>query len=174
MMLTIPDTDHGKIRVFSITTPVPGLKEKKLEALVATFGNAPLDPDFVDVIELNDLGEMTFLDYLSDGYDVQPDQVDIAALTQLEGTVVLLMSRAHEGRHMELALAEDVRHVTTLGTGARMTIAEPIANEGAGGHIAAGKPPKLPKSDARIGGMVATVALLVMFALVAVMVWVGG
>ncbi len=35
------------------------------------------------------------------------------------------------------------------------------------------KDPKPPKSDARIGGMVATVALLVLFALTAVVVWIA-
>jgi len=35
-------------------------------------------------------------------------------------------------------------------------------------------PAKKPKSDARIGGMVATLALLVLFALVGLMIWIAG
>jgi hypothetical protein len=34
--------------------------------------------------------------------------------------------------------------------------------------------PKPPKSDARMSGMVATAALLVMFLLVAIMIWIAG
>jgi hypothetical protein len=35
------------------------------------------------------------------------------------------------------------------------------------------RPPKKPMSNARISGMVATVALILMFAFVAVFVWIG-
>jgi len=173
MTLTIPDTDHGKIRVFSVASPADGLLEIKIEALVATFGSAPLNTDFVDVIDLDVLEEMSLLDYLSEGYDVEPDDADVAALTALEGVVVLIMSRGHEGAEITLVPAEGVRYVTTLGRGARMTVAASLESEAAQGVVTDGSG-KAPKSDARIGGMVAMVALLVMFALVALMVWVGG
>ena len=173
MTLTIPDTDHGKIRVFSIAESIEGLLERKIEALVTTFGSAPLNTDFVDVIDLDALDEMSLIDYLCEGYDVEPDDADVTALTALEGVVVLIMSRAHEGAEITLVPAEGVRHVTTLGRGARMTVAASLESEAAQGVLPAGSG-KAPKSDARIGGMVAMVALLVMFALVGVMVWVGG
>ena len=35
------------------------------------------------------------------------------------------------------------------------------------------RPPKKPKSDARIGGMAATVVLILMFIFVGVFVWMG-
>ena len=173
MTLTIPDSDHGKIRVFSVTDPVDGLSEIEIEALVATFGNAPLNPDFVDVVDLDALEEMTFLEYLSEGYDIEPDDADIAALSDLSGTVVLIMSRAHEGVEITLALAEGVRQITTLGRGARMTVAASLDAEAAAGVLETSGG-KAPKSDARIGGMVAIVALIVMFLLVGLMVWIGG
>ena len=40
--------------------------------------------------------------------------------------------------------------------------------------MAVEKPQRPPKSNARISGMVATVALLVMFALLGVVIWIGG
>ena len=135
MTLTIPDTDHGKIRVFSVASPVDGLLEMKIEALVATFGSAPLNTDFVDVIDLDALEEMSLLDYLSEGYDVEPDEAVIAALTALEGVVVLIMSRAHEGAEITLVPADGVRHVTTLGRGARMTVAASLESEAAQGVV---------------------------------------
>ncbi len=175
MTLIIPDTDHGKIRVFSVSDPVDGLSDREIEALVATFGNAPLDPDFVDVIHTDDLDDMSLVDYVVQGYDIQPDESDIGAFSLVEGTVVLIMSRAHEGREVTLSLAEGVRHITTLGRGARMTVSAQIDTKSSEGSAAIGDPVgKPPKSDARIGGMVATVALILMFVLVGVMVWVGG
>lgn len=173
MTLTIPDTDHGKIRVFAVSDPVKGLEEREIEALVATFGNAPLNPDFVDVIDIEDLGDMDLAEYIATGYGNDLDAADQNAFARLAGVVVLIMSRAHEGVELTLSLADGVQHITTLGQGARMTIAAGIETEAAKGVVAAGGKPK-KMSDARVGGMVATAALLFLFLLVGLMVWVGG
>lgn len=173
-MLTIPNTDHGKIRVFSVSGAAADLFTNKIEGLVACFGSAPLNPDFVDIIKLDDLGEMTLIDYINEGYDVELDAADRAALSKTDNIVVLIMSRAHEGAEVELVLGDSVRHLTTLGRGARMTVAASLESDAATGVTSGPQGGKPPKSDARIGGMVATLALLIMFALVAVMVWVGG
>lgn len=173
-MLMIPNTDHGKIRVFSVSGADANLFDNKIEGLVACFGSAPLNPDFVDIIKLDDLGEMSLIDYIDEGYDVELDAADRAALSKTDNLVVLIMSRAHEGAEVELVLGDGVRHLTTLGRGARMTVAASLESDAATGVMSGPAGGKPPKSDARIGGMVATVALLIMFALVAVMVWVGG
>jgi hypothetical protein len=47
----------------------------------------------------------------------------------------------------------------------------PLPSQSARGVLAGGKP---PMSDARMGGMVATVALLVMFGLTALVIWLAG
>ena len=67
----------------------------------------------------------------------------------------------------------EMSHVTTIGEGAALTVDAPLRSEAAEGVL--DEPPQ-PKrmSDARQSGMVATVALLIMFALVALMVWIGG
>ncbi|MEY1554014.1 hypothetical protein AB3Y40_00130 [Yoonia sp. R2331] len=174
MSLTIPATDHGQIRVFAVTGPVPpGLVDKDADALTDTFGVTGLDADFIDVFDTQALGDMTLTDFLQHGYDITPDAADLAMLQGLEGIVVLMMSRAAGGETTVLSLGAGVKHVTTLGDKAQLSVAPPLESLSSQGVIEpiAGKP---AKSDARIGGMVAMVALVVMMLLVGLMVWVGG
>lgn len=174
MTLSIPDNDHGKIRVFAVADPHKDLIEKTPESLRATFGTDVLNTDFVDVLDVEELGEeLDLLDYIADGYDVAVDEGDIAVLSAQTGIVVFIMSRAHEGVALDLTLASGVRQLTTLGRGARMTVAARIDTEASDGVIGASDA-KPAKSDARVGGMVATIALVLMFLLVGMMVWIGG
>lgn len=172
--LTIPAFDHGKIRVFSYTGPLSdGLRAKEPDALSDLFGATLLNTDFVDVFEVEALGEMSLTQYLATGYDVTADRVDAAALAGLSGVVVLMMSRAVADVEVTLTLGPDVSHITTIGDGAALHVDEPLQSAAAQGVIN-DPPARKPMSEARQSGMVATVALLVMFALVALMVWIGG
>ena len=82
MTLSIPDNDHGKIRVFAVSDPHKDLIEKPPEALLATFGTDVLNIDFVDVLDIEELGEeLDLLDYIAEGYDVAVDEGDIAVLS---------------------------------------------------------------------------------------------
>jgi hypothetical protein len=49
----------------------------------------------------------------------------------------------------------------------------PLPSDAAKGTVGE-TPAKPPKSDARIGGMIAVYALIAMFALVGLIIWVGG
>lgn len=174
MTLTVPASDHGKMRVFAVTGDLPeGLATGTPAGFAAAFGAAGLDPTYVDVVNLDDLGEMTLPGYIQQGYDFTLDAVDIAALAPLTGTVVLIMSRAFAGAEVSLTLAPGITHVTTCGDSARMTVAAPLESAGATGSLSP-TGGKKPKSDAAMSGRVATIALLAMFALVVLMIWVAG
>lgn len=174
MTLTIPALDHGKIRVFSVTSAGhDDLLEKTPPALQAAFGTADLDPDFIDVFDVESLDGMTVSAFIEQGYDLKPDPADATMLRGLRGIVVLIMSRATGEAETNLSLASGISHVTTLGEGAKLSVASQIETPSADGIIA-GPPPRTRKSDARIGGMVATIALVVMMLLVGLMIWVGG
>lgn len=171
MTLTIPANDHGQIRVFAVSGDLPAGEPE--EVIAALFGTDALDPTYVDIISKGDLGVMALTDYIRQGYDMSPDDHDAAAVDGIEGHVVLILSRAAQGAEVTLTPAPNVQHVTTYIPPAQMTPVAPLRSDAADGII--GDPPgKAPKSDARIGGMVAMVALLVLFALVGLMVWVGG
>ena len=173
MNLTIPANDHGKIRVFSLSSPLPaGLSDKTPDALQAVLGTDQLNPDYIDVVDIAALGDMTLADFLVHGYDMTPDAVDRAALDALSDHAILLMSRATGGAPVTLTLAAGVTHVTTCGDDAQLAVPDPITTEAAQGTLPG--PATKPKSDAAMAGRVATIALAVMFALVALMIWIGG
>ena len=163
--LTIPANDHGQIRIFATDT------HASVTGLSAMFGT-DLDPTYVDIVKIADLGDMILTDYIAQGYDLTPDAADKAAVNAVTGTAILVLSRATEGREVTLTLAPGLRHVTTYSPDTRLEPPVNLPHDSAKGIIG-DAPAKAPKSDARIGGMVATIALIVMFALVGLMVWVA-
>ncbi|WP_386680308.1 hypothetical protein [Loktanella sp. R86503] len=172
MTLTIPANDHGLIRVFKITGPLPeGLSDRTPDAILALFGTDALDPTYIDVVDTRDLSGLTLIDYLNQGYDIPQEATVDPALRDLRGIAVLIMSRASAGRDVTLNLAPQVAHVTTTGAPARLAApAAPLTSDAATGTVTGGK---APPSNAAMSGRVATIALLVLFALVALMIWIA-
>ena len=171
--LTIPANDHGQIRVFATDAPLPQeILEKKPDGMLALFG-APLNPDFVDIVRIGDLNGMALTRYIAEGYDMAPDLVDAATVDRINGYAVLVLSRATAGQETELHPGFGLRHVTTYSATTDFSVSDPIPSEAAKGTLA-GPDTKPAKSNARMSGMVATFALLAMFVLVGVMIWIGG
>ncbi|MEL6841314.1 MAG: hypothetical protein AAFP85_18675 [Pseudomonadota bacterium] len=172
-MITIPENDHGQIRVFATDAPLPpAAREKTPEGLAALFG-ATLDPTYVDIVRISDLGDMTLSAYIAEGYDMTADAVDKATVDGITGTAILILSRATAGQETTLTLAANLKHVTTYSPTAQITPPEPLPDASAKGTMAQA-PDKPPKSDARIGGMVAMYALIFMFVFVGVLIWIAG
>ena len=172
MSLTIPAHDHGQLRIFALDmVPPPPLKDKTPDGLAGAFG-VLLNTDYVDVVDTAALGDMTLIDYIRQGYDFEVDVADKAALSVLSGWIVIVMSRATDGAETTLDLSPGIRHVTTIGTPMTLRPTSSLESESAKGILT--PPTKKPMSDARIGGMIATLALLVLFVLTALMIWIAG
>ncbi|WP_373635760.1 hypothetical protein [Yoonia sp. SS1-5] len=173
MTLTIPANDFGQIRVFEMRDqPSDAILSKSSDGLLQLFGTDALDPTYVDIIKIADLSSMQLTDYITQGYDMEPAPHDVQAVNGIEGYAILVMSSATRGQEVSLTLPASVRHVTTYVPEAQITVVEPLRSDAADGVIA--DPPAKPaKSDARVGGMVATLALIVLFLLVALMIWVA-
>jgi hypothetical protein len=173
MNLHIPANDFGQIRVFEVKTGLPqNVIEKTPDGLEALFGTDALDATYIDIINITDLSSMSLTDYIAQGYDMEAADHDISAINEIEGHAILIMSSATGGAEVMLELAPEVRHVTTYVPEAQLQIIEPLASNSAKGIINDPPAPK-PKSDARIGGMVATLALVVLFLLVILMIWIA-
>jgi hypothetical protein len=173
MTLTIPADDHGQIRVFATDADLPAEVIEKTPRGLEYLFEAELNPDFVDIVRITDLGGMALSAYIAEGYDMAPDLVDKAAVDAITGFAVLVLSRATGEVETTLIPAGGLRHVTTYSPVAKITPPEPLPDASAKG-ILEPRTTKPPKSDARMSGMVATYALLAMFALVGLMIWVGG
>ena len=172
MSITIPANDHGQIRIFATDQPLPmEVLEKDADALAVLLG-AEVDPDYVDVVRVADLNGMALTHYIAEGYDLPADPFGKDAIDRITGSAILVMSRAHEGREVTLTPAQGLHHVATLSREMEAVRHEPLPSEGARG-VTGETPAPAPKSDARMGGMVAMAALAVLFLLVVIMIWIA-
>ena len=173
MTIRIPANDFGHIRIFKAPEMLSqDALDKTPEGLAELFGTTTLDPTYIDIVSIVDLSSMSLADYIKQGYDVEIAEYDIQAVNGIEGYAILILSSASDGKIVTLRPNPDVHHVTTYVPTAQLQVIAPLNSDAASGTFD-GTAAKPTKSDARIGGMVATVALIVMFLLVAVMVWVA-
>lgn len=172
MIVNIPANDFGQLRIFALDIEPPiELRDKAPEGIAGAFG-VLLNPDYIDVVKVGDLAPMSLGQYIQQGYDITPDPADSAVFEKLTGWIIIVMSRATDGAETVLDLAPGLRHVTTVADPSTFEPVAPINTASADGIIT--PKTKAPMSDARMGGMVATAALLLLFAVVGVMVWVAG
>ena len=171
-MINVPANDHGAIYVLELNRPAPdGLDDKTDAAMMAVFGNIVLNTDYVDAITPGLLVDMSLPDFIRNGYDMPVSDIQAENLRGLIGTVVLMMSAAFRDSAINIDLPSDVRLVMVLRETPTMAAPRPITTDSAFGTV----PQKRKKpSDAAMSGRVATYALLVLFALVAVMIWIAG
>lgn len=172
MTIVIPADDFGSIRVFQLTGALPAGADNTDENLAALFGTSGLNATYVDIIKISDLSAMTLGDYILQGYDVTLPAHDLPAVNAVEGYAILILSRASDGRLTTLMPAPGVRHVTTYVPEAQIDVIAPLRSDSAAGQLASDTDTPR-KSDARIGGMVAMYALVFMFLLVGLMIWIA-
>ncbi|NUB44270.1 hypothetical protein GEU84_007740 [Fertoebacter nigrum] len=192
--LHVPRGERGILRVFvaDLTLaemahmrdpgPTPGAAfsgddapQDSHDPMAALLGLDHLDPDFVELFHSDDIAAIGLAAYLAEGNGVAADQIaaDQARLDAVQGPLLIVFSAAFAGQ--PATLRPDPR-LTLIGAYAQETPPvrfEPLPDASARG-VTDRPAPRPPMSDARAGGMVATAALLVMFALVALVVWIAG
>ncbi|WP_322894396.1 MULTISPECIES: hypothetical protein [unclassified Yoonia] len=170
-MLDIPANDHGALYIVEhFGPPLTGSKAGMIGKII---GQVDLNLDFVDLIPPAGKAEMALPDLIQQGYEMPLTPAQVTTLRRVTGPVVLIMSRAFGSKAQQITLPEDSRAVMVLRDAAQIQTSEKLTSDGAAGEMNGPQTAKPRKSDARMSGMVATAALLVMFALVALMVWVG-
>lgn len=183
MSLEVARHERGLIRVFALS--MEASEARKLRAkdddsaadsakrLAESLGLSAIDADFTEVFPISDLDELGLDGYLVEGNGVTEDQIapDRSKLAALDGWVMVVYSRAFAGQEMVL---RPKPALTLIGTYREPGVdwTEDRALESA----AATEPAELPKrpSDAAMMGRVATVVLVLLFALTALMVWIAG
>ena len=175
--LLVPAGEYGKLRVIALPTDLAHrlAPPADWQLLFAALGVDYLQAADIQLVDIAALGDMTLGDFLQDAYEIGPEQLaPVAAQIQAQsGYVVLLRSGAFGGRAQQMVLQDGVRLVAFLSEPGPGPLAfGPLPAAGAAGHLAG--PTRPIPSNAAILGRVATVALLVIFALTALMVWVAG
>lgn len=173
----VPAGEYGKLRVIALPTDLAKTLAPPdgWQPLFAALGVDYLQAADIQLVDIAALGEMTLGEFLQEAYEIAPEQLaPVAAQLQAQsGYVVLLRSGAFGGRAQQLVLQDGVHLVAFLSEPGPGPLAlGPLPAAGAAGHLAG--PARPTPSNAAILGRVATVALLVIFALTALMVWVAG
>jgi hypothetical protein len=172
--------EYGKVRVFQlgfaletdIGTPTDYARLE--QALGAKIVNAR----DVQIVSEDALHELGLAQFLMMGHGIAND--DIAPQSQmlnaLSGSFAIIRSGAFGPDGATLQTDGEAKLVATFAEeAAAPPPLTPLASDNTDGAMPPPEPTgKPPKSDARIGGMVATVALLLMGLLVWLMIWIGG
>ncbi len=176
--IPIPANERHTLRVFTLETTaaeVDRLRDGRGNPIAALLGVSSLDPDYAEVFDVKDLGDLGLAAYLIDGNGVAEAQIaaDRARLDAIRGFVLIVHTAAFGGQ--AATLHPDAR-LTLIGTYAEdipPVRFEPLPDAAAKGVLEPGMGKK-PMSEARISGMVATVVLVFLFVLVAFFVWSAG
>lgn len=177
MSLTVSATEYGQLRIFRLSDALHAALEQdtSLAPLEQALGVIIAKPEDVQIVAADSIRSVGLAPFLAMGYGVAANALD--EVPELKGdsteNYVVIRSGAFGGAAVVLSESVDATLLATLQEEAAS--APPLTklqSESAKGTVAPA-PVKPPKSDARIGGMVATYALLVLFGLVAVMIWVA-
>ncbi len=184
--ISIPQLESGVIRVFALSMSDEQAKalrdgagsDTAASALNAALGARNLDMQHIEVFAVADLSDMSLMEYLLEGPGADPAilEKDRGKLAALEGWVMVVYSSAFGG------IAQDITPAPTLtligaypqegvdwSDGVDLRTASARPNQ----EIPDDQPAKKRPSDAAMSGRIATLALLVAFGVVGLMLWVG-
>jgi len=183
--MKVPQGERNAVRVFAArltpaelvrlrtpmsTDPAP----HDTAVLAALLGVDHLAPGQVELFHSDDVAPIGLAAYLTEGTAVAEAQIaaDRTRLDALEGPILIVLSAAFGGDAVTLHPDPRLTLIGMYTAEIQPVRFEPLPGASARGTVL-GKVPRPPMSHARAGGMVATAALLVMFALLAVVIWVA-
>jgi hypothetical protein len=175
MTLTVAPNERGLVRVFALSMDEAEARALSNDATAQAkaLGQSDLNIAFVEVFALSDLDELGLAGYLIEGNGIDPAslEADRAKLKALSGWVLIAYSSAFPDAGTKLTPSAELTHIGTYAEpGVDWSATEKLVSKAATGTTA---PARKKPSDAAMSGRVATLVLLVLFALVAVMVWVA-
>jgi len=175
--IEIKASEQGVVRLFDVDLSPDEAKAFNRQngawPLRDALGAETLEPNHVEVFQVDDLAELGLSGYLEEGLGIAPGEVEEhrGTITALKGTVMIVTSRAFGGTAQTLRPRAPLRLAATFSEDRGPVRFDPLPSETAKGEI--GRTARKQPSEASVSGRVAMVALLVLFALVAVVIWVA-
>ncbi|EBA12090.1 hypothetical protein [Roseobacter sp. CCS2] len=178
----IKATERGVIRIFmaNLTTEqaetfTQSPDEDTPAPINRALGVSNLNTDFIELFPLSNLAGVGLAGYLVEGLGVAEEDVKPHAsrLNAMSGQVLIVLSQAFGGFETTITPTAPLKWIGTYTEEGSAVKFEPLPSEGA--EVTPGTPTgKPPKSDARVGGMIAMYALIAMFIFVGLLIWVAG
>lgn len=171
------DMSEAEVVAAGLAARVPGHAvnaEIAPAALIGLLGTDTIAPSDIEIFDVARLGGLTLSDYLMQGTSADAAQLsaDRGRLDAIRGHVLIVHATTADGAALPPATSDP--RLTLIGSYAEGTPpvrVNALADGDTIGTLPGGKP---PKSDARIGGMVATVVLLCLGLFVFLLVWTAG
>lgn len=119
-ILEIPSDEHGLVRVFTVDLSLDEaqlLLDDDARALQAMTGATALDPDHIDLFDMNDLSGMALADYLAEGHGIADEELAPirAQIERVKGRVMVMRSAAFERIGQQLRVTHPLRWIATFG-----------------------------------------------------------
>lgn len=183
MTLLVKANEHGLVRVFALSmtdAEANSLKRNISEGddnpspQEIALGATSLDSDYVEVFPVKDLADLGLFGYLETGNGINPDQLapDRQKLDALDGWVLCVYSAAFGGQAQQLSPGAKLTLIGTYSEpGVDWSETHTLTSDAA--RIDA-SPAKKSPSDAAMSGRIAMAALIFIFALTFLMVWIAG
>lgn len=179
--IQISNTEAGIVRLFTVDLPPEQIATFTARngrwPLAEALGADTLDPDFIDVFDVDDLKGLGLTTYLADGHGIPDDQLAAMRprLEGLRGTVMVITSRAFSGQAQTITPRAPLNLIASFTEDRTPARFDPLPDPGRQQtDPPAPEPARRKPSDAAMSGRIATVVLLVLFVLVAVMIWIAG
>jgi hypothetical protein len=187
MTITIPPNERHTLRVFALDMSLAEVTALQDMDAILTPGQIipPLHPDAaqrllgvpvdvaqVDVFHSDDIAAIGLAAYLTQGNAVAETRIaaDAAMLDAYRGYILTLRAQAFGGRPATLTPDPKLRLMGTYSEDTPAIHFEPLPTTAATGVLAGGR---AHKSDARIGGMVATFVLLFLALFTVLFIWIA-
>ena len=176
--LTVAEAEHGVVRVFAIDLPLADAQERfgnDPAALAGALGLDTLNDRYVDLLDPRPEGGLGLSGFLTQGLGLPANQIDPVA-AQLDGlgeAVVVISSGAFGGEAVQLHPEPPLRLAFRFAEEVKIPDMTPLRSAAAEGVVGEAPARKKP-SDAALSGRIAMLALLVMFVLVGLMIWIAG
>ncbi len=160
--------ERGIVRIFAVDLPADQIKG--FDA-AAALGVDALDAAGVELFPVSDLKEIGLSGYMHEGLGIAAEELDVARLDALQGYVLVVLSAAFEGEAAILTPRSPLRWIGTYTEETASVKFAPLPSDSARGNIVTQTKP--PPSDAAMSGRVAMIALLVIFAITGLMIWIA-
>lgn len=170
--------ERGVLRLFQVDLPKDAMPRfSQIDdisgrwPLKEALGIEDMNEAFVDVFEVRDLDEMGLIGYMTEGLGVSEEEIapHREQLDALEGHIVVVLSGAFKGLAVTLLPRPPLRWIGTFFEDRPPVKFEALPSDSS----VPSAPPKKTPSNAAMSGRVATLALLVIFGITAVMIWIA-
>lgn len=165
-------TEAEVIRVYEVALPADEADSLTTVDVATALGVAELDDEYVDILAIDALDDLGLIGYLIEGLGIPALSLEAYSerIIAAEGIVVIVLSKAFKNQAATLKNGHPLRLIGAFSERKADTLDVDLTTPSA--EKSAPKPKK-QKSEAAQSGMVATFALLFMFAFVALIIWIA-